>query len=118
MAPGTTAARHQNIFAAPLDSAPRVAYIYVIASAQGRSENGRKATIMGSTYYVIQLRDPKAGPAYQLSLYCAAGTTEADAQRVVRVARRHGQGARLVTRNIAPEQGGSSVSSLLGIVRS
>lgn len=72
---------------------------------------------MTSAYYVIQLRDPQAGPAYQLSLYCAAGTTEADAQRVVRVARRHGNGARLHTRSTPPERGGSSVASLIEAVR-
>lgn len=70
-----------------------------------------------TTYYVLQLGDKAAGPADQLSLYFAAGTTEADAQRVLRVARRHGNRARLLIRSIAPERGGSSVESLLDTVR-
>ena len=52
MAPGTIAARLQKIFAAPLDSGPLMAYIYAIASARGRSENGRKATIMSKSQSV------------------------------------------------------------------
>lgn len=68
------------------------------------------------TYYAIQLQDPAAGPAYQLRLFFAAGATEADALRVVRVARRHGQGARLVIRNTPPARG-ATVAQLLAVVR-
>jgi hypothetical protein len=47
-----SAARRRRIFSQGVDGPPGAAYICVIASAMGRSENGRKATIMSKSQSV------------------------------------------------------------------